>query len=141
MWEQITSNQVKSGFLVGFFVLFVVLLGWLFGRTTAWGPAAPVLAAVIAGVTAFASYYNSDKMVLAISRARPAHHDEFPYLHNTVEGLSIAAGQINAYVRGVGGEPSLAAFFALFTIVGAIAMGLYLKYFGRAESENLPSIT
>ncbi len=92
MWEQITSNQVKSGFLIGFFVLFVVLLGWLFGRTTAWGPAAPILAAVIAGVTAFASYYNSDKMVLAISRARPAHHSEFPYLHNTVEGLSIAAG-------------------------------------------------
>jgi len=92
MWEQITANRVKSGVLIGVFFAFVVFLGWIFGRTTAWGPAAPVFAAVIAGVTAFASYYNSDKMVLAISRARPASHEEFPYLHNTVDGLAIAAG-------------------------------------------------
>ncbi len=92
MWEQITSNRVKSAFLVGFFLLFVVFLGWIFGRSTGWGPAGPILAAIFAGIAGFASYYNSDKMVLAISRARPAHHDEFPLLTNIVEGLSIAAG-------------------------------------------------
>ncbi len=92
MWEQITTNRVKSAILVAFFVAFVVLLGWVFGRTTAWGPAAPILAAVVAGALAFGSYYNSDRMVLAISRARPAPPDEFPFLHNTVEGLAIAAG-------------------------------------------------
>jgi heat shock protein HtpX len=92
MWEQITSNRVKSAVLVGLFVAFVVFLGWLFGRTTVWGPAAPIVAAVVAGALAFGSYYNSDKMVLAISRARPAPPDEFPFLHNTVEGLAIAAG-------------------------------------------------
>jgi heat shock protein HtpX len=92
MWEQITANRVKTTVLVAFFVAFVMFLGWIFGRTTVWGPAAPVLAAVIAGVAAFASYYNSDKMVLAISHARPASASEFPFLHNTVEGLAIAAG-------------------------------------------------
>jgi heat shock protein HtpX len=92
MWEQITSNRVKSAVLVALFVAFVILLGWLFGRTTVWGPAAPVVAAVIAGALAFAGYYNSDKMVLAISRAHPAASEEFPFLHNTVEGLAIAAG-------------------------------------------------
>jgi len=92
MWEQITSNRVKSAILVGFFVVFVVFLGWIFGRTTVWGPAAPVLAAVIAGVAAFTSYYKSDSIVLALSHARPAEKGEFPYLHNVVEGLAIAAG-------------------------------------------------
>lgn len=92
MWEQITSNRVKSVILVAVFVAFVVFLGWIFGRATVWGPAAPILAAVIAGSMAFASYYKSDKMVLAISRARPAAPEEFPFLHNTVEGLAIAAG-------------------------------------------------
>ncbi len=92
MWEHITSNKIKSVSLVTLFVAFVVFLGWIFGRTTVWGPAAPILAAVIAGALAFASYYKSDSMVLAISHARPAPPDEFPFLHNTVEGLAIAAG-------------------------------------------------
>jgi heat shock protein HtpX len=92
MWEQITRNRVKSALLVVFFVAFVIFLGWIFGKTTVWGPAGPVLAAIIAGVMAFAGYYNSDKIVLAISRARPATKQEFPYLYNTVEGLAVAAG-------------------------------------------------
>lgn len=92
MWEQITSNRVKSAFLVAFFVAFVIFLGWVFGRTTAWGPAGPVIAAVIAAVMALTGYYKSDSIVLALSHARPAPPDEFPFLHNTVEGLAIAAG-------------------------------------------------
>jgi len=41
---------------------------------------------------AFTGYYTSDKVVLAISRARPVTKEEFPYLYNIVEGLAIAAG-------------------------------------------------
>jgi heat shock protein HtpX len=92
MWEQITANRAKSTALIVLFVVFVMFLGWVFGRTTAWGPAAMVVAALIAGIGAFVGYFNSDKMVLAISRARPAPPSEFPFLHNTVEGLAIAAG-------------------------------------------------
>jgi heat shock protein HtpX len=40
----------------------------------------------------FGSYYASDKIVLAISRARPVKKEDFPYLYNVVEGLAIAAG-------------------------------------------------
>jgi heat shock protein HtpX len=92
MWEQITKNRVKSIAMTCFFVAFVVFLGWVFGRATVWGPAAPILAAIIAGVGAFVSYYQSDRIVLAISKARPATHEEFTYLDNIVEGLAIAAG-------------------------------------------------
>jgi heat shock protein HtpX len=38
------------------------------------------------------SYYASDKIVLAVSRARPVKKEEYPYLYNVVEGLAIAAG-------------------------------------------------
>ena len=38
------------------------------------------------------SYYYSDKIVLAMSKARPVTKEEFPYLYNVVEGLTIAAG-------------------------------------------------
>ena len=92
MWEQITSNKWKSGILVFFFVAFVIFLGWLFGETTVWGPYATVLAVIVASVGALVSWYNSDKMVLAISRARPAEKSQYPHLYNSVEGLAIAAG-------------------------------------------------
>jgi len=92
MWEQISSNKAKSVVLVVLFFAFVIFLGWVFGETTVWGHYATVLAIIVASVGALVSWYNSDKMVLAISRARPASHDEFPHLYNSVEGLAIAAG-------------------------------------------------
>lgn len=92
MWEQITSNRVKSLALVVLFVAFVIFLGWIFGKTTTWGPYAPILAAIIAGVGAVVSYYKSDKIVLSISKARLANPQQYPHLYNSVEGLAIAAG-------------------------------------------------
>ena len=92
MWEQITSNRVKSFLLVGFFVAFVIFLGWIFGRTTVWGPWATALAVVVAAIGAFAGYYHSDRIILSMSGARPVDPREHPHLHHTVEGLAIAAG-------------------------------------------------
>jgi heat shock protein HtpX len=92
MWEQITANKVKSTILLVLFVAFVIFLGWIFGQTTALGYAGPIIAAVVAGVGAFASYYNSDRIALAISKARPARLEDHPHLYHSVEGLAIAAG-------------------------------------------------
>jgi heat shock protein HtpX len=92
MWEQITSNRIKSVILVAVFIAFVVFLGWIFGRTTVWGPAGPIIAAAIAAALAWTSYYKSDSIVLRLSHARPADPAEYLQLHNTVEGLAIAAG-------------------------------------------------
>jgi len=92
MWEQISANKVKSTILLILFVAFVIFLGWIFGETTALGYAGPILAAIVAGVGAFVSYYNSDKIALGISRARPARLEDHPHLYHSVEGLAIAAG-------------------------------------------------
>jgi heat shock protein HtpX len=51
-----------------------------------------LLAVVVSMTMAVVGYYASDKIVLTISRARPATKEEFPYLYNVVEGLAIAAG-------------------------------------------------
>lgn len=92
MYEQIASNKRKSFLLVFCFIAFIFLLAWLFEQLAGMGTGGLVLAFVIASVSAFASYYASDKIVLAISRARPVTKEEFPYLYNIVEGLAIAAG-------------------------------------------------
>jgi len=92
MYEQIARNKWKSLFLILFFLAFIFLLAWLFGELTGWGPQGLILAVIIAVAMTFGSYYASDKIVLAISRAKPVEKEDYPYLYNVVEGLAIAAG-------------------------------------------------
>lgn len=92
MYEQITRNKWKSFFLVLFFLGLVFALTWFFGELTNLGPQALVLAVIITVAMTFGSYYASDRIVLAISRAKPVEKKDYPYLYNTVEGLAIAAG-------------------------------------------------
>jgi heat shock protein HtpX len=92
VYEQIARNKWKSAALVVFFVAFIFLLTWVFQEVTGWGKGGLVLAVVISTVMAAGGYFASDKIVLAISKARPVTKEEFPYLYNVVEGLTIAAG-------------------------------------------------
>lgn len=92
MWNEISKNKRYSYLLFFFFFLFVIALGWAFGLVWGIGYWGTVIAFFIAILLAFGAYYSSDKIVLKISKARPATHEEFTYLDNTVEGLAIAAG-------------------------------------------------
>lgn len=92
MYEQIASNINRTRLLMGLFIALVALLGYVFGEMSGAGWSGLVIALIISVAMSFASYYYSDQIVLAISRARPVTKDEYPYLWNTVEGLAIAAG-------------------------------------------------
>ncbi len=92
MYDQISSNKLRSAALIVVFVLLVALVGYVFGQATDWGYLGLVLALVVAFVMSWGSYWYSDKIVLSMSRARPVDRDTEPYLVNTVEGLAIAAG-------------------------------------------------
>jgi heat shock protein HtpX len=92
VYEQIASNKRRSFLLVLLFLCLIFALAWLFDQLVGMGKAGIVFAVVLAvGMTA-GSYYYSDRVVLAMSRARPVEKAEFPYLYNVVEGLAIAAG-------------------------------------------------
>ncbi len=74
--------------------LFIILLGvvgWAFGEYTGYHYILPI-AVVVAVFTSIGSYYYSDKIVLAMSSARPATREENAFLVNSVEGLAMAAG-------------------------------------------------
>src|SRR3989304_3832188 len=92
MYEQIERNVWTSRLLLGLFVLLIVALGYVFGQVFEQGHRAVATAAAAAAVGAWSSYYYSDSIVLAISGARETSPEEYPHLHNTVEGLAIAAG-------------------------------------------------
>lgn len=92
MYEQISSNKRKSVFLIFFFLVLIFLLSWVFAQLFEFGRYAYVLAIVIAVVMTFGSYFASDKLVLAVSKAKPVSKQDYPHLYNVVEGLTLAAG-------------------------------------------------
>jgi heat shock protein HtpX len=92
VYDQISSNKFRSVLLVVAFMALVVLVGWFFGRFTGLGNWGLLIALVIAALMSFGSYWYSDRIVLAMSRARPVSKETEPYIVNTVEGLAIAAG-------------------------------------------------
>jgi heat shock protein HtpX len=92
MYEQISGNKRKSFFLILFFLCLIFVLAWLLGERTGLGSHAMILAVIIAVAMTFGSYYASDKIVLAISKARPVEKKDYPHLYNVVEGLAIAGG-------------------------------------------------
>jgi heat shock protein HtpX len=92
MFELIRANKRRSVGLVGSFVLIVVLVGAAAGYLAGFGWWGTAIAFVLAAVMAFVSYWNSDKIALAVSRAKPADPQEYRRLYNLVEGLCIASG-------------------------------------------------
>ena len=92
MFEQIRSNKRKSALLIVGFGVFVALIGAVVGYLIGGGATSSVIALVIAAVMAFGSYWKSDSIALAVSRAKPADPQTYQRLHNLVEGLCIAGG-------------------------------------------------
>jgi heat shock protein HtpX len=92
LYEQITRNKVRSVLLILAVLVLAGGLGYLFGYFFGGGVFGLVLALAIAAVMSFASYRYGDRIVLRVSRAKPAGEQEYPRLHNIVEGLAIAAG-------------------------------------------------
>ena len=92
MFELISSNKRRSVLLLVGFVVIVVLIGTAIGQLTGLGWMGTLVATVIAAVMAFVSYWKSDSIALAVSRAKPAEPGDYQRLHNLVEGLCIAGG-------------------------------------------------
>jgi heat shock protein HtpX len=92
MYDQVTANKRRSWLLIAGFVLFVALVAAGFGYLLGLGYAGVALAIVISVVTSLVAYWQSDKVALRMSRARPAPVESYARYHNIVEGLCIASG-------------------------------------------------
>ncbi len=92
MYSEISQNKRNSLILVVVFVAAVILLGYIFGRVAGFGPYAVIIAFVFSVAMALTGYYRGDRIVLAVSHARPADRAQYPQLYNVVEELTIASG-------------------------------------------------
>lgn len=93
IWDEINRNKRSSFFLLFLFSLLILLLGALFGLVFAGSYIIGlVIAFLIAVFYSLFAFYRGDKMILAMSNAKPVTRKDDPFLVNTVEGLAIAAG-------------------------------------------------
>jgi heat shock protein HtpX len=92
LYEQIAANKRKTAFLIFIFVLLLFLVGFAFNLLLRGGVAGIAIVAVIVIASSVISYYNSDKVALAMSHAKPADPTQYARYHNLVEGLCIASG-------------------------------------------------
>ncbi len=82
-----TTNYLKTALLLGLLTGLIVLCGGALG-----GRSGMMFALVLAAVMNFGSYWFSDKIVLAMYRAKPVSEAEAPRLHSIVERLVARAG-------------------------------------------------
>jgi heat shock protein HtpX len=92
VYEQIARNKRRTFVILFAFVGLVMLVAVAFDVLFGGGWAGLIVVAIISIGLAFFSYYNSDKVALAASHAKPADETEYRRYHNLVEGLCIAAG-------------------------------------------------
>ncbi len=117
-YEEIKSNNRMTYFLFIIFFFLIIILGILVSLVTDFYLFVPIFG-FIAIVYILVSYYNSDKIVTAISGAKPADEQQFKQLHNIVEEMALASGQpkpkvyvihdtaINAFATGRNPEHSV----------------------------------
>ncbi len=92
MFDAIASNKRKSYALIFLVTLILAGLVWAIGLQFDMGEWFVIPAMVFALLMTWTSYFYSDQIVLGMSQARSVTKEEEPFLWNTVEGLSIAAG-------------------------------------------------
>ena len=91
LYTQQSKNIRKTWLLMSVFFVVVISIGWLFARI--YGDSSFVVVAVAFSLFMnFFSYWFSDKIVLAMSGARPIKREEDIELYRIVENLCIAAG-------------------------------------------------
>ena len=91
LYEQRSSNVRRTWILILGFLVVVIAVGyaisWYYGN-----PFILYVAVFIAVATNFYAYWQSDKLVLSMSHARPATREDFFDLYTVTENLSITAG-------------------------------------------------
>lgn len=73
-------------------MVFFITVSYVLGMSLGYGFSWVGIMLIISGGISFFSFYNSDKLVLAISGAKVADKKGYRTLYTTVENLSIGAG-------------------------------------------------
>ncbi len=120
MYEAIDKNKKMTNVIIAGFVLMITIIVYAVCQIFDLGEVSIFIALIVSCISAYASYSNCDKMVLKMSNARPATHEEDQKLVNILETLMLASGlpakpklyviddsQPNAFATGIKPEKSV----------------------------------
>lgn len=92
VYESVRTNVLKSILILGLGTIFLSFIAYVLGVLITGDPSySLLLAGVISFCTAFVSYFFSDKIVLAMSGARPADKNRDFDLYTVTENLTRVA--------------------------------------------------
>ena len=137
IYEHREANIAKTWVIMLLFFGIVIGLGWVFARVYG-DPSILAIAVVFSTLMSVISYWYSDKIVLAMAKARPVTMKEAPELYRVVENLAITAGLPMPKVYLID-EPAPNAFATGRNpehAVVAVTMGL-LERLDRSELEGV----
>lgn len=93
MFEDVRRNKIKSGFIVSVFILMITLIVYYISIAFEIDASiALTIALLFSIISSWASYFYSDKIILAVSHARPATEAEDKKIINILDGLMISSG-------------------------------------------------
>lgn len=99
VYEAVSANKTKSYAIVVIFFVFVTLVVYVLAQAFSFyigyspgGIGYIGLALIISGLMSLGGYYFSDKIVLSISKARPANRKKDFTFYTVVENLCIGTG-------------------------------------------------
>lgn len=118
-YSEISANNWKTVLLFVVFFIGVAIVGMAFGLYLGNIITGLIIAFIIGVIYSLIMYSSGAKTVLSAVKAKPVAKKDDPYLYNTVEGLSIAAGlktvpkiymikedSMNAFATGISPEKS-----------------------------------
>ena len=91
LYTQQSKNIQRTWLLMLMFFVIIMGLGYIFASIYQ-SPSILYFAVAFSLVMNLISYWNSDKIALSLSGAKPASVESYPELHRILENLSITAG-------------------------------------------------
>ncbi|HET9946463.1 MAG TPA: M48 family metalloprotease [Patescibacteria group bacterium] len=92
IYSAIASNKWKTWFIMAFFIAFIAMVGFVFGKAQGNVAGYTTIALSFAIFSSFGSYFFSDKLVLASVGAQEIKESDNPVLFHTVQNLCIGDG-------------------------------------------------
>ena len=89
-YQLVASNKRRSTMIVLFFIAFIVGAAYLMTYAFGYDLSVVGITFIFSGIISFTSYWWSDKVILAISNARPATREEFFDYYTTIENLVLS---------------------------------------------------
>ncbi len=92
VYSQIEANKTKSLLVMAFFSIFIATTAYILGKASGYGISWAGIALLLSGLTSLGSYLWSDKIILAMSKAREADRNKDFDLFTVTENMAIASG-------------------------------------------------